>query len=95
VHCAFHVIGVDQMTLTDLSLHNNAYGFMAYGSNPAKTQKITNTDVFDNRDFGLLETPGTVQGTVLVDGGYWGKNGMDLSQITGRIKRTNPAAAPR
>lgn len=94
-HCAFHVIGVDHLALSDLSIHNNAYGFMAYGSNPAKTQTITNTDVFDNRDFGLLETPGTVQGTVLVDGGYWGKNGRDLSQITGKIQRTHPAAAPR
>jgi hypothetical protein len=92
-HCAFHVIGVDQLALSGLKIHSNAYGFMAYGSNPAKTQTITNTDVYDNRDFGLLETPGTVQGRMAIDGGFWGRNGRDLSQTTGKIMRTN--AAPR
>ena len=98
-HCAFHLIGVDQLALSGLSIHNNAYGFMAYGSNPTKTQKITNSDVYDNRDFGLLESPGTTQGRMLVDGGFWGRNGdsptANLSQISGKIERLNPATSPR
>ncbi len=97
VHCAFHLVGVDTLTLDGLSLHDNAYGFMAYGSAPGQVHRITNTNVYDNRDFGLQESPGTEQGRIVVDGGYWGDNGSSeadtITQASGKIERVNPESA--
>lgn len=91
VHCAFHVVGVGKLELSGLKIHDNAYGFMAYGSAPTVTHHVTNSDVYDNRDYGLFESPGTVQGRIVVDGGYWAKNGSSeaatLTQSTGKIER--------
>lgn len=99
VHCAFHLVGVDALALDTLSLHDNAYGFMAYGSKPGVTHTIRNTDNYDNRDYGLLETPGVDQGTIVVDGGYWGRSGSGvatvLAQASGKIQRLHPAVSPR
>lgn len=99
VHCAFHLVGVDALELSDLDVHGNAYGFMAYGSSTSRVHHITDSDVYDNRDFGLYESPGTKQGRIVVDGGYWGDNGDQaidtLSQTTGKIERVNPLAARR
>jgi hypothetical protein len=97
LHCAFHLVGVAKLSLDHLSIHDNAYGFMAYGSDPSAVHRITATDVYDNRDHGLQETSGTEQGKVVIDGGYWARNGDGalgtISQITGRISRVNPASA--
>ena len=65
VHCALHVVGVHRLTVTGSSLHDDAYGLMAYGSDPGQVHRITDTDVYDNRDFGLQESPGVTQGQVL------------------------------
>lgn len=98
VHCAFHLVGVGKLTLDKVKVHKNAYGFMAYGSSTTTVHHITDTDVYDNRDFGLYESPGTTQGRILVDGGFWGRNGdselASLTQSSGRVERTRPAAAP-
>lgn len=97
-HCAFHLVGVGRLTLDRLSIHGNAYGFMAYGSAPGAVHRITDTDVYDNRDFGLEETPGVEQGQILVDGGFWGRNGQTpaatITQVSGKVVRTHPVAAP-
>ena len=99
VHCAFHLVGVGRLALDRLSIHDNAYGFMAYGSDPSVVHRITDSDVYDNRDFGLAETPGITQGRIVVDGGYWADNGStalaSLTQVTGKVERTNPATAHR
>lgn len=98
VHCAFHVVGVTRLTVSGSSLHDDAYGFMAYGSDAGQVHRITNTDVYDNRDFGLQESPGVTQGQVLVEGGYWGRNGdseaSSISQSSGKIERSKPGVAP-
>lgn len=98
-HCAFHLVGVGRLALDRLSIHGNAYGFMAYGSAPGAVHRITDTDVYDNRDFGLEESPGVEQGRILVDGGYWGRDGGGpssvIAQASGKVERTRPAAQPR
>jgi hypothetical protein len=99
VHCAFHLVGVGKLALDRLSIHDNAYGFMAYGSDESVVHRITDSDVYDNRDFGLAETPGITQGRIVVDGGYWAHNGStdlaSLTQVTGKVERTNPEATKR
>jgi hypothetical protein len=99
VHCAFHLVGVHALELDRDALHGNAFGFMAYGSDPGVVHHVRDTDVYDNRDFGLEESPGVEQGQILVDGGYWAKNGSSaatsIAQTTGKVVRTDPADSPR
>lgn len=94
-HCAFHVVGLDELALDHGNLHGNSYGFMMYATSDVGTRTITATDIVDNRDFGIDEgSPTNRNGPITVTGSYIAGNGVDLRLLTGAITVSDPAHAP-
>lgn len=94
-HCAFHVVGLDELALDHGNLHGDAYGFMMYSTSDVGTRTITATDIVDNRDFGIDEgSPTNRNGPITVSGSYIAGNGVDLRLLTGAITVRDPAHSP-
>lgn len=91
-HCAFHVMGLQNMKLNNDNIHNNAYGFMMYGSSAIGTRSITNTSIANN-NFGFDEGgASTKNGVITISHSYIKKNGQDLGLATGKVFITEPLA---
>jgi len=92
-HCAFHVLGLTNMTLTMDSIHGNAYGFMMYGSSNQGIKTITGTSITDN-SFGFDEgSASTHNGAIVITSSYIKKNNQDLGLYTGKVKIVSPLVA--
>lgn len=89
-HCAFHVMGLQNMKLNNDNIHDNSYGFMMYGSSTIGTRSITNTSIANN-NFGFDEGgASTKNGVITISHSYIKKNGQDLGLATGKVLITKP-----
>ncbi len=89
-HCAFHVTGVDNMTLNNDYIFDNAFGYMMYGSSKLGTRKITQTTITNN-SFGFDEgSTSTRNGTITITKSYIKGNDKDLALYTGKVKISDP-----
>jgi hypothetical protein len=94
VHCAFHITGLKNMKLDNVTIENNAYGFMMYGSSNEGVRTITNTTITDN-DFGFDEGSNyTKNGAITISNSYIAKNKTDLGLFTKKVTISSPASAP-
>lgn len=91
-HCAFHVMGLQNMKLINDNIHDNSYGFMMYGSSTIGTRSITNTSIANN-NFGFDEGgASTKNGVITISHSYIKQNGQDLGLATGKVLITQPLA---
>ncbi len=91
-HCAFHVTGLQNMKLNNDNIHDNAYGFMMFGSSNIGTRTITNTSI-SNNNFGFDEGgASTKNGVITISHSYIKRNGQDLGLATGKVAVTAPLA---
>jgi len=89
-HCAFHVTGLQNMKLANDNIHDNAYGFMMYGSSTVGVRSITNTSITNN-NFGFDEgSASTKNGPISISHSYIRKNGQDLGLMTGKVVVSSP-----
>lgn len=92
-HCAFHVTGLQSMKLDSVQIHDNAFGFMMYGSSGAGSRTITNTTITNN-DFGFDEgSAATKNGAITITHSFIKKNGKDLGLYTGNVSVAEPLLA--
>jgi hypothetical protein len=99
VHCAFHFNAIHSFAIDHVNMHNNAYGFMLYGSDSTGTRSITHCDI-DNSSVGIAEA-GT-NGPITVSDGYWAGNTYNDQLTDSQIAVSNmsdqtpvPDAGPR
>jgi hypothetical protein len=89
-HCAFHVLGVENMKLDHDTIAGNAYGFMMYGSSTIGTKTISNTTI-KNNSVGFDEgSSSTHNGSILISHSAIIKNGQNLGLYTGKVKVVSP-----
>ena len=89
-HCAFHVTGLQDMKLDHVSIYENAYGFMMYGSSNVGTRTITNTTI-KNNSFGFDEgSSSTRNGPIVISNSTIRGNGKDLGLYTGKVNIVSP-----
>lgn len=90
-HCAFHITGLKNMTLKNVSIDNNAYGFMMYGSSESGIRSIKDTTITNN-DFGFDEgSTFTKNGTITISNSYIKKNQVDLGLFSGKVVISSPS----
>jgi hypothetical protein len=83
VHCAFHFNTVTSFDISFMSIHDNAYGFMMYGSDVAGTRTVATSNIVNSIRWGVDEgTPMTMNGAITVRDGYWAMNGDGNINIT-------------
>ncbi len=89
-HCAFHITGIENMSLTNDYIFDNAYGYMMFGSSKSGIRKITQTTITNNA-FGFDEGGSTTNnGSISIIGSYIKGNGKDLGLYTGKVKISAP-----
>jgi hypothetical protein len=89
-HCAFHVLGVENMKLDHDNIYGNSYGFMMYGSSNTGTKTITNTTIKNNL-FGFDEgSSSTHNGPILISNSLIAGNNQNLGLYTGKVKIVAP-----
>jgi hypothetical protein len=89
-HCAFHVTGLQDMKLDHVSIYENSYGFMMYGSSNGGKKTITNTTI-KNNSFGFDEGSSSTQnGSILISNSTIRGNGKDLGLYTGKVSIVSP-----
>jgi len=86
VHCAFHFGPVATFDISYANIHDNAYGFMLYGSGPAGgTMKYSNVDASNEVAF----DPAGTNGTITFDHCY-----IPGGAPAAPVVFSNPAASP-
>jgi hypothetical protein len=89
-HCAFHVLGLQNMQLDHDTIYGNSYGFMMYGSSTAGTKSITHTSI-KNNDFGFDEgSASTHNGSIVIAQSTIQNNGQNLGLYTGKVRLVSP-----
>ena len=89
-HCAFHVLGVENMKLDRDKIYGNSYGFMMYGSSNVGIKTITNTKIQKN-NFGFDEgSKSTQNGVIIISHSLISDNNQNLGLYTGKVKITSP-----
>jgi hypothetical protein len=89
-HCAFHVMGMQNMKLDHDNIHGNSFGFMMYGSGDVGTKSITNTRIKNNL-FGFDEgSAATRNGVIIISHSAITDNQTNLGLYTGRVKILSP-----
>ena len=85
VHCAFHFEPVTTFDLSYMNIHNNAYGFMLYGSGPSG-----GTVTYSNIDTSNLVAfdPAGTNGAITFDHCY-----VPRGAATGPVAVSNPASS--
>lgn len=87
-HCAFHVMGLQNMKLDHDTITGNSYGFMMYGSSQSGTKTISNTTIKNNL-FGFDEgSAATHNGPILISHSIITGNSTNLGLFTGKVKIT-------
>jgi len=91
-HCAFHVLGVQNMKLDRDTISGNSYGFMMYGSSDVGVKTITNTKIEKN-NFGFDEgSTSTHNGVILISHSLISNNSQNVGLYTGKVKISSPLA---
>ena len=94
-HCAFHLIGLNSLALDHANIHDNSYGFMMYQKSARGTRVITNSNIDNNRDYGIDEgSSSNTNGPITVTHSYIAHNGRDLALYTQAITVTNASTSP-
>jgi len=93
-HCAFHFNDPTAFDITYMTIHDNSYGFMLYGSGSTGTRSITYSNIFSNVAYGADEgSTSTVNGAITISNGYWSMNGTtaanNLHKTTTAITSTS------
>ncbi len=92
-HCAFHIVGLRSLALDHVNIHGNSYGFMMYETSKTGTKTIVNSNIVDNRDFGIDEgSRFNSNGPITIRNTYIAHNGHDLALYTHAITVVQPAA---
>ena len=85
-HCAFHILGIQNMKLDHDYIFGNSYGFMMYGSSDSGSKTIANTTIKNNL-FGFDEgSTATHNGTILIINSNILNNGKNLALYTGKVR---------
>ena len=96
-HCAFHFNSVASFDISNMSIHDNSFGFMLYGSGSTGTRTIASSNIYSNADYGADEgSAATMNGLITIENGYWSMNGPspgadanNVRQFTNAITVTN------
>jgi hypothetical protein len=94
-HCAFHLVGLNSLALDHANIHGNSYGFMMYQTSTTGTRVIKNSNIVNNRDYGIDEgSRYNTNGPITVENTYIAHNGKDVAVYTHAITISNPATSP-
>jgi hypothetical protein len=93
-HCGMHFDSVDAFDVSNVTIHDGAFGMMLYGSNASGDRSVKATNIFKNFGRGIEEgAPDQNQGPITVADGYWADNGNgepdNIRNLTGKITVTN------
>jgi hypothetical protein len=96
-HCGMHFDAVDAFDVSNVTVHDGAYGIMMYGSSTTGDRTVKLTNIFKNVGRGIEEAaPDQTQGPITVSDGYWADNGAgvadNIRSLTGKITVTNMSA---
>jgi hypothetical protein len=92
-HCAFHINNVTNMDVSFMSLHDDSYGFMQYGSDPATgTRTVSDSNFVTLAGIGFDEAG--INGPITLSNVYFNAvTGGNLHLIDKEITVKTPAAA--
>ena len=94
-HCGMHFDDVESFDVSNVTIHDGAYGIMMYGSVDTTGERtVKSTNIFQNAGRGIEEAaPDEIQGPITVSDGYWANNGGgdadNIRSLTGKITVTN------
>src|SRR5262249_16959451 len=84
--------------VSNVTIHDGAFGIMMYGSVAGTGQRtVKSTNIFQNAGRGIEEAaPDEIQGPITVSDGYWANNGGgqadNIRSLTGKITGTKMSA---
>ena len=91
-HCAFHFNSVVAFDVSYMTIHDNSYGFMLYGSGSTGTRTISMSNIFSNVEWGADEgSASTVNGLITIENGYWALNGPPGAMVSNDIRKATNA----
>jgi hypothetical protein len=103
VHCAFHLLRVTNLDISNVTSEGNIYGFMLHGSVEGGTKTVKNMNIIGSIEWGVHETDDAENATITFTNTYFnGNRNGDLYlrdgtaiAVTGNATERNAAAGPR